>query len=220
MNLVPLEAGSPILVAGPTNSGKTFWVKKLLASNMFSQPVHSVLYCYGIYQSFFNTMKSDITCPMVFHEGLPSKETLDKFMDNEDEEEKKFRVIVLDDLMKQIIHNSEMEQLFTQGCHHKNISAIFIVQNVFPKGTYARTISLNCHIFVLFANKRDESQIHTLARQLFPKPTKWKRFLNVYEEVTEYPFSYIVIDCTPSHPRSLKVRSHIFPGEVMFVYDI
>jgi hypothetical protein len=216
MSIVPIGAGSPVLIAGPTNSGKTHWVNKMLGSDLFSEPIQSILYCYGAYQQFFEEIKSnqDIPCPIKFQEGLPSKSDIDQIANGQ------FHVIVLDDLMKRIIQNEEMEELFTQGCHHKNISALFITQNVFPQGTCARNISLNCHIFILFANKRDESQMHILARQFYAKAAKWKRFLNVYEEVTEPPFSYLLVDCTPSHPRSIKVRSHIFPGEVMYVYDI
>ena len=43
--LVPFQAGSPMMVSGPTGSGKTYWIHKLLTNNMFTQPVSSVLYC-------------------------------------------------------------------------------------------------------------------------------------------------------------------------------
>ena len=56
---VPFQAGSPILVSGPTHCGKTFWVSKLLVNEMFTEPVTSVLYCYGVYQEYFDQMKSD-----------------------------------------------------------------------------------------------------------------------------------------------------------------
>ena len=45
--LVPFHAGSPIMVAGPTGSGKTYWTTKLLKNEMFTEHVSSVLYCYG-----------------------------------------------------------------------------------------------------------------------------------------------------------------------------
>ena len=32
--LVPFQAGSPIMIAGPTGSGKTFWTNKLLKNQM------------------------------------------------------------------------------------------------------------------------------------------------------------------------------------------
>ena len=34
--LVPFQAGSPIMVAGPTASGKTYWTHKLLTNQMFT----------------------------------------------------------------------------------------------------------------------------------------------------------------------------------------
>ena len=203
-----------MLIAGPTNCGKTFWVNRLLMNDMFTQPVSSILYCYGVYQDFYNVMKNNkaIRGPMTFRQGLPSKADIDTIHDG------KFHIIVLDDLMEQIVKSQEMQQLFTKYCHHLNITAIFISQNIFQQGPHARSISLNCHIIVLFSNKRDESQIRTFARQLYP--TKWKRFVEVYESNMNFEFSYLVIDCTPSHPRDIKVRSCIFPGETSYTFDI
>ena len=34
-SLVPFQAGSPIMVAGPTASGKTYWTNKLLSTSEF-----------------------------------------------------------------------------------------------------------------------------------------------------------------------------------------
>ena len=54
--LVPFHAGSPIMISGPTGLGKTYWTHKLLSNNMFTEPVSSILYCYGIYQDYYNEM--------------------------------------------------------------------------------------------------------------------------------------------------------------------
>lgn len=211
---VPFQAGSPILVSGPTHCGKTFWVSKLLVNDMFTQPVSSVLYCYGVYQDYFDEMKSHpfLTGKIRFHEGMPTKEEIEDLNDG------KFHILILDDMMEHIVKSQEMQQLFTKNCHHMNISAIFISQNLFQQGPNARTISLNCHVIVLFANKRDESQIRTFARQIYP--THWRRFIQVYETEMNYEFCYLVVDCTPSHPRQLKVRSNVFPGELTYTFDI
>ena len=40
--------------------------------------------------------------------------------------------------------------------------------NIFAQGPCARSITLNTHILVLFANKRDESQADVLGKQLYP----------------------------------------------------
>ena len=212
---VPFKAGSPILVAGPTHCGKTYWVHRLLMNDMFSQPVSSILYCYGVYQDFYRQMKQNpaILPPIRFQEGLPTKADLQNLTRHGG-----FHIVVLDDLMEYIVRSSDMQQLFTKFCHHLNISAIFISQNLFEPGPHSRSISLNCHIIVLFSNRRDEAQVRTFARQLYPK--EWRRFLQVYEEEMTYEFAYLVIDCTPSHPPQIKVRKNIFPGELTMTYDI
>ena len=147
--LVPFQAGSPIMVAGPTASGKTYRTHKLLTNQMFTEHVTSVLYCYRVYQSYYNEMKIP---NLEFHEGLPSLEKVQSLNDGQ------FHVIVLDDLMEYIIKSVETQNLFTKYCHHYNIIAIFLTQNVFAQGPCSRTISINTHILVIFANKRDESQ--------------------------------------------------------------
>ena len=93
------------MVSGPTGSGKSYWIHKLLTNNMFTQPVSSVLYCYGVFQDYFNEM----TIPNIeFHEGLPDLEKVQSLNDG------KCHVIVLDDLMEHIVKSVETQNLFTK----------------------------------------------------------------------------------------------------------
>ena len=204
--LVPFHAGSPIMVAGPTSSGKTYWTHKLLTHNMFTESVASVLYCYGVFQDYFNQMK----IPNIeFHEGLPTLEKVQSLHDGS------FHVIVLDDLMEYIVKSIEVQNLFTKYCHHYNITVIFLTQNVFAQGPCARTININTHILVLFANKRDESQAMNLGKQLYPCNSKV--FMDAYEDATSYLHGYLVIDCDPKSPRELKLRTKIFQENKQYV---
>ena len=206
-SLVPFQAGSPIMVSGPTGSGKTYWTHKLLTYNMFTEPVVSVLYCYGVYQDYFNTMKIP---NLEFHEGLPTFEKVKSLQDGQ------FHVIVLDDLMEQIVKSVETQNLFTKYCHHYNISAIFLTQNIFAQGPCSRTININTHILVIFANKRDESQALNLGKQLYPCNSR--AFMEVYQDATSALHGYLVVDCDPKSPRELKLRTNIFPGEETVCY--
>ena len=45
---VPFQSGSPMMVIGPTNCDKMYWINQLLENDMFTQPVASILYCYGL----------------------------------------------------------------------------------------------------------------------------------------------------------------------------
>ena len=65
-------------------------------------------------------------------------------------------------------------------------------------------ISLNTHIHVLFANKRDEAQVSVLAHQLFRSKMKKNKFLSMYNEHMKQRYAYLVIDCTPQFLPKLK----------------
>ena len=214
--MVPFQSGSPMMVIDPTNCGKTYWINRLLENDMFTQPVSSILYCYGVYEEFYNKMcdNPSIRAPIQFYKGIPSQEDIDNLYDGQ------FHIIVLDDLMEKIVKSIEMQELFTKYCHHRNMTTIMVSQNVFQKGPNARTISLNTHIHVLFANKRDEVQISILAHQLFHLETKKNKFLTMYDEHMKQRYAYLVIDCTPQYPMEIKVRADIFPGQLTYTFDI
>ena len=200
--IVPFKSGSPIVIAGPTGSGKTVWTFKLLKNDMFTEKIESILYCYGVYQNFFDYFNIP---NLTFHEGLPSHDEVKQLNNG------KFHIIVLDDLMEEIVKSVETQNLFTKYCHHYNITAIFLSQNIFAQGPCARTININTHILIIFANKRDESQAFNLGKQLFPGPDGSKFFMEVYEDATNKIHGYLVVDCDPKSHRQLKLRSSIFP---------
>ena len=109
--LFSFQAGNPIMVAGPTASSKTYKHNKLLSNDMFTQPVASVLYCYGVWQDYFEEMEIP---NLEFHNGLPSVDKVKSLHDGN------FHVIVLDDLMEQFVKSIETQNLFTKFCHHYN----------------------------------------------------------------------------------------------------
>ena len=73
-------------------------------------------------------------------------------------------LLVIDDLMSET--NSEINELFTKGSHHQNISVIFITQNLFYTEKDTRTMNLNTHYIVLFKNPRDATQVAHFGRQM------------------------------------------------------
>ena len=165
------------------------------------------MYCYGVYQSYFEKMKIP---NVTFSEGVPDLEAIKSLNDG------KFHVVVLDDLMEYIVKSVEVQNLFTKYCHHFNITAIFLTQNIFAKGICSRTININTHILVLFANKRDESQAIFLGKQLYP--TAVKVFTEAYEHATAKEYGYLIVDCEPKSPKELKLRTKIFPREETICY--
>ena len=71
-------------------------------------------------------------------------------------------MIVLDDLMSTSAKDPRINDLFTEGSHHRNPSVIALTQNLyFGKDPTQRR---NCQYLVLFNNPIDQQPIATLAR--------------------------------------------------------
>ena len=83
---------------------------------MFTEPVTSVLYCYGVHQKYYDQM---VIPNLELHEGLPSLDKVQSLNDGN------FHVIILDDLMEYIVKSVETQNLFTKYCHHYNITLYF-----------------------------------------------------------------------------------------------
>lgn len=170
------------------------------------EPPRSVLYCYGIYQPLFDKMKTVI--PNIrFHEGLPTMETVREFT-----ADRRHRLIVLDDLMHSVVCNVEMELLFTQGCHHRRISVLFLTKNLYVQGSRSRSIALNTSYLVLMRNVRGIGQIATLSRQLYPGKSK------ILTDATGMTYGYLVVDLSPHSDDTYRLRTNVFPGEDPIVY--
>lgn len=209
----PFLSCSSTCIAGQTGSGKTRFVYRLLKhlKEMFpDEPPEAVLYCYGIHQPLFEDMEKTIP-HLSFHEGLPSMETVREFTTD-----RRHRLIVLDDLMHRVVRDVDMELLFTQGCHHRRLSVLFLTQNLYVQGARSRTIALNTTYLVLMKNVRDVSQIATLGRQLYPG--KSKVLLEAYEDATATPYGYLVVDMSPHSYDAYRLRTHVFPREDPIVY--
>lgn len=201
------------MVSGSTQSGKTFFTKRLLenANGMFTVPPRRIVYAYSEYQPLFDVMKRTIP-NIVFHQGLPDREDLDNYSEGLDHV-----ILVLDDLMLKITQSEDCVQLFTVTSHHRNITVLFLTQNLYPPGKYARSISLNCANVILFRNERDKKQVLTFASQILPGQTGY--FREAYERSTNRErYGYILIDVSPHTEKTYMLRSRIFPGEDTVVY--
>ena len=77
----------------------------------------------------------------------------------------KRNLIIFDDLMTKAKCDQRIADLFTKGSHHRNISIVYLTQNVFPKGRACRDIALNMQYLVLFNNLIDRQQVATLGKK-------------------------------------------------------
>ena len=200
----------PALISGPTCCGKSQFVKSLLeyGEEMIDGAPENIIWCYGIYQSAYDEMQTCI--PNIhFVEGVPVnlESMINPSIRN---------LVVIDDLMQEVSNCPRITSLFTKGCHHRNLSVIFILQNIFHRGKELRDMSLNCHYLVLFKSPRDSSQVTHLAKQMFPGHSKY--MLESFQDATSRPYGYLLCDLKPQTPIDFRLRANIFPGETQYAY--
>ena len=126
MKNMKFHTPTSISISGTTGAGKTQWLMKLLIhkQDLFSTVPEKILYCYGAWQPLFEKMEKELT-NIEFTEGLPTPELIKEYSDLE-----QGSLIILDDLLEQVNSNNEVQNLFTKGSHHKNITLINITQNI------------------------------------------------------------------------------------------
>jgi hypothetical protein len=189
-------------IAGPTGCGKSVFTFRLIseANELITPAPEKIMYCYSEYQSMFNEYPQ-----VTFHEGLP----------NNDEFDGKHRtLLILDDMMSEA--GEGVSNIFTKISHHRNVSVIFLTQNIFYKSKHSRTMSLNSHYLVMFKNPRDATQIATLARQMHPKKSQF--LIDAFSDATKKPYGYLLIDLRADTLDNFRLRTNIFNGERQYAY--
>ena len=109
-----------------------------------------------------------------------------------------------------------VSNIFTKISHHRNVSVIFLTQNMYYKSKQARTMSLNTQYLVLFKNPRDATQVATLGRQMYPNNSKF--LVEAFQDATKRPYGYLLLDLRADTLENYRVRTNIFAGERQYVY--
>ena len=115
---------------------------------------------------------------------------------------------MIDDLTSEASNDKRICDLFTKGSHHRNLSVICLVQNLYYQGKESRTMSLNSQYLVLFNNPRDQQQVMVLARQMYPGQSE--KFLSSYKMATSNFYGYLAIDLKPDTPNDKRLWPNVF----------
>ena len=185
-----------------THSVKTEFVKRIIKNlkDMITSLPTRIVWSYGEWQPAYQPLLDKVD----FVQGLPdlplySKEPL---------------LVVIHDEMHGV--DRHITSLFTKGGHHRNLSIVYIVQNLFHQQKEHCTISLNSHYLVIIKNPRDGSQIVHLVRQMYPGKTHYLG--QALALATRQPHGYHLVDLKQATPEGMRLRSHIFPVESQEVY--
>jgi len=208
-----------MIVAGPTGSGKTYFVKDVIDNCMIrdkdGRPPERIIWFYGVDQPLYHTMNAEYSPPYViaFCQGIDASvlETLDP---------NKVNLVVVDDLMREAVKSDAMERVFTQGSHHLGTTLILMMQNLYHQGKNQVTMNRNTHYTIIFGNKKNQSEGETLARQIYGGGKRRRVLADLLARKTSKKHSYVVIDSHPQSEHIEQFRRKIFPGQKTKLYEI
>ncbi len=188
------------VISGLSNSGKTYFVKRLMENglNMILKKIENIVYIYNCWQPLYDELLK--LYDIKFVEGIPTSLNDDHLLPTN-----KANLLILDDMMSEASGNTQVQKVFTQFVHHRNLSAIYIVQNLFAQGKSSRTISLNTNYLILFKKPRDANQVMVLGKQMYP--TNVKYFMECYQDATSQPYGYLMIDYKAKTPEQYRLRT-------------
>ena len=193
------EQPTRVIVSGPSGCGKTEFMQRVIQhrNELFSPVPQRVIYTFKYAQPWFKKFPDvHFTQTIPEHFSVPS-------------------LLVIDDIVCDRTTLKECVSLFVRGSHHLNVSVFLLTQNLFEQSPEYRTMSLNANQFVLFKTVRGMQQIQNLGRQIYGRE-KARHFMDAYIDATRPPYSYLLVDVSPT--QDYRLRSHIFPTEEEIVY--
>ena len=191
-----------MMVTGPSASGKTEWTRKLLLSTLIQPPSERIIWCYGQWQPLYEDLQKKLPSIEFVH-GIPEYLNSSQFINPSQR-----NLIVFDDLMTEAKCDQRIADIFTRGSHHRNLSCVYLTQNIFPQGKACRDIALNTQYLVLFNNPIDRQQVATLARRIYPSTSAM--FMKRFEDYTSRPYGYLVVDLKPNTIEQDRLKTDIF----------
>ncbi len=166
-----------------------------------------IVYCYSEWQLIFDELEK--TLPIDFYQGLPRTEEIEDLT-----RDREHIIIVLDDLMDDVVRSTHVQDMFTKGSHHRNLTLIYLSQNLYCQGKNARSQSLNTHYLLLLRNPRDVTQINMLARQT----GLGSALIEAYRDSTSKPYGYLLVNLSPHARENFQMMTDILPDESPIVY--
>jgi hypothetical protein len=185
------------LISGPSKAGKTRLLEDVVKNHrvLIKPTLERIVYCYAVWQKEFDELKN---IGVEFVHGM---------FDVSEFNVSKRNLVIYDDLMEECSNDRGIQDLYTRGSHHMNISVILLTQNLFSKSRYMRTISLNTQYMIIFNNVPDKTQFNHVARQIYPDHPQF--LMDVFRNATSKPHGYLFIDLSHNVEEDLRVQSNI-----------
>lgn len=208
-----IQCPTSILVAGPSQSGKSHFLLNLVQyrESIFSVNFARIIYCQSNVHSDKNRdMFAQIQAIFPHAEqwqGIPILEELHLNTNNV------HTLLLIDDLMDEIVGSFRMNNLAVKDVHNYKITAVFVFQNYFSRGKWGNNLVKNCQYKIIFYNRCEMLELRTISSHLFDAPKFLKHNFEILEKIFPADRNYYILIDTHAGSKAKKLfcRSKIFP---------
>jgi len=189
-----------ILLYSQSNSGKTYLTLDILKSTVFDVKFDDIYYVYTIFNQRFNEFPNI----KFIKDEIP-------VLNND----KRKKLLVCDDLLINPEAINRLTSIFLVDGHNTSTSCMFLLQDL-HMNRKIRSLSLNTHIFIIFAHLRDTLAINNLFRQMAISTSLLQQ---AYKEATKKQYTYLCINLQAGVSDELRVSSDILNKHPVFYTD-
>ena len=203
-----LEPGTSMILSGPSNSGKMTFAVNLMRYRkvLYDAEISKIIIVSPHSQPIFDKLKETENVDII--NELPDYEEISNMADLHQSEG---LILLLDDIMQDMSSKLNLSKIFTQLCHHKQLTCILSVQNLFFQNNEYKNMVLNCSYLCLFRVPGDKRQISIIGGRMFPG--KAGRFVDAFEKATQLPYSYMFIDYRQKTRNFMRLKKDILPTD-------
>ncbi len=186
-----------LIIAGPSGAGKTTFLKELVNNCHFDSPFEKIYYHYPDYLD---------ELPIQFDQIVEYKQGL---LDvNDFVTIPKNSLIIYDDMMNECGKSEDTMKLFTVMARKRNVSLIYLVQNIYDNSKHFRNLRLNASGVVMFNFSASNDISKRVIAQFGLQSTLPRRLL---DHIYSKPYSYIYVDLNTGRQKAFDVvRGNIF----------
>jgi hypothetical protein len=209
-----------ILISGPSSCGKTSLIKRMLTEdNVFDKNVDEIHWVHAPLTEnveLFRQLK--LKLPIEFHENSDiDYHTLFR------KDKIHHKVLVLDDILTQPKTCNRILDFFNIISHHKNITVILTVQNLYgctpAQRSCLSTLLRSCSYLILFAERRMVPILKFIGNSYFPG--EQHRVLQPFSDILQRAerHCYMVFDFM-TKDEALRIREGgLVPSDRCYIYN-
>ena len=172
-----------VIISGGSGAGKSTLMENLVNRDHFCSSFDKIYYFFPDYLE---------EPPVLFDQSvdyIPGLSDLNFFSSIP-----RNSLIIIDDLMSECGRSDEIMKLFSVVARKRNLSILFLVQNIYDNSRQFRNIRLNATGFFLFNNYAAMNVNRRLLRDLGYSNSIPK---SLFDKIFAEPFSYIYVDISP-----------------------